>query len=119
MYTYSDQDDRYLFSFMLLVSVFIIYGVYKHNPNFMNRKPLAESLSESQSQSFTIPKNNTTADALGPWNFIEGRNISTTHILDPEVMLANNYVRETLKPLPTPDGIQNKFIVRIKIYIRA
>ncbi|MCB0357163.1 MAG: hypothetical protein KDD40_09155, partial [Bdellovibrionales bacterium] len=100
MYKPPKKSEVFLVSIMILFSLGIIYGIYFFNPYFMNRKPLSESLSENQNKSLTIPEAEMEPDSLGPWLFLEQKNIARTYTFDSEFQMSTTYVRESTKKLP-------------------
>ncbi|MCB0392704.1 MAG: PQQ-binding-like beta-propeller repeat protein [Bdellovibrionales bacterium] len=99
MYSPPRKSEFFLVTLMVLTSVAIVYGIYHFNPYFMNRKPLSESLSENQNKSLTIPESSMEPEGLGPWDFLEQKNISRTFINDSQFQMGTTYVRESTKKL--------------------
>ena len=99
MYKPPKRNEVFLVSLMIIASLAIVYGIYHFNPYFMNRKPLSESLSENQNKSLTIPMAQMEAESLGPWKYLEHKNLSRTFVNDNNFQMETTYVRESTKKL--------------------
>lgn len=100
MYNTNQRSEGLLITIKVSLSALIIYSIYYYNPYFMHRKPLSESLTESQNSTTVVPFREAASDSLGPWENLTFMNTSSTNSYPPEFQMGSLYVRESLKELP-------------------
>ena len=99
MFQPAPPKERFLIFILICLSVAIVYGLYLFNPNFMNKKPLLESLSEGKQKYQVIPEFTPKSEDVLDGSFSLSLGPERQYFEPKDQTIHYTYIREFSRPL--------------------